>query len=132
MNEKRVTPKITPIREVRKVTPSQLDYLESLALEAGYTNGAAAWADLKKLIDRAAINSPYENMTLRQASVLIDMLDEKAEEWTAQKREEAEAHEKAKQEREDFKQTMLGCGAVIVIIVLIVWGFQIWDLIAGE
>ena len=132
MTEKRETPRITPIREVRKATASQLDYIESLALEAGYTDGAAAWAELKKLIDRAAINSPYENMTLRQASVLIDLLDEKAEELTAQKREEAEAYEKAKQERQKTKETMLGCGALIVIIILIVWGIQIWDLITGE
>ena len=132
MNEKRETPRITPIREIRKATANQLDYIESLALEAGYTDGAAAWAELKKLIDRAAINSRYENMTLRQAGVLIEILDEKAEDLTAQKREEAEAYEKAKQERQNTKDTMLGYGAVIVIIILIVWGFQIWDLITGE
>ena len=113
MNEKRETPRITPIREIRKATANQLDYIESLALEAGYTDGAAAWADLKRLIDRAAINSPYENMTLRQAGVLIEILDEKAEDLTEQKREEAEADEA---EADEIKNLASGCSSIMYFI----------------
>ena len=106
---------------IRKATESQLNYIESLAQESGYADGDAAWTELKKVIDRAAKSQPYEDLTLRQASVLIDLLDEKAEELAIQKQEEAQVHE-------EFKTTAKGCGwqlVVIAVIALVVYWY--WD-----
>ena len=47
-------------------------------------------------------------MTLRQAGVLIEILDEKAEDLTAQKREEAEADE--------IKNLASGCSSIMYFI----------------
>ena len=106
---------------IRKATESQLNYIESLAQEAGYADGSAAWIELKKVIDRAAKSQPYEDLTLRQASVLIDLLDEKAEELAIQKQEEAQAHEKFKKDM----QELAGLAFIFAVIALVV--YLNWD-----